>query len=103
MELVALFQSASRTATSSGRAGIQVASIEPSTLLRSDCDRFHAAYLGCTNVIKCIYMLRARPVDSLPGVGARQPFYEVQKRGTGLNEHDGDDLVCMCCPLMCCY
>lgn len=79
--------------TSIGRACMIATFVEPSTPIKTHRDRFNAVGVGCTNAIKWVYPLMARPVDRLPGVRVGQPFYEVRNRGKGLNSHERADLL----------
>lgn len=80
-------------ATSIGRAFMIAAFVEPWTPIQTHRDRFNAVGVGCTNAIKWVYPLMARPVDRLPGVRVGQPFHEVRNRGKGLNSHERADLL----------
>lgn len=87
------FSGALGLATSIGRACMIARYVEPWTPIQTHRDRFNAVGLGCTNAIKWVYPLMARPVDRLPGVRVGQPFHEVRNRGKGLNSHERADLL----------
>lgn len=101
-----LWSGALGMAISVGRACMVAAFVTPWTPIVSNLDRFNAVGLGCTNSIKWVYTLMARPVYRVPGVGVGQPFYEVRNRGKGLNTRERADLldvvmtVCLLCLLI---
>lgn len=88
-----LFSGALGLVTSIGRACMIAAFVEPWTPIRTHRDRFNAVGVGCTNAIKWVYPLMARPVDRMPGVRVGQPFHEVRNHGSGLNSQERADLL----------
>lgn len=80
-------------AASVGRAIAIAATVKPKAPIETHRDRWNAIGTGCTNAIKWIYPLMARPVDRVPGVAVGEPFHNVSLSGAGLNNQEGSRLL----------
>lgn len=79
-------------AASVGRAILIAATVEPKAPIETDRDRWNAIGTRCTNAIKWIYPLMARPVDRVPGVAISEPFHNIRLCGAGLNNKERSKL-----------
>lgn len=80
-------------AASVGRAMVIAATVKPKAPIETDRDRWNAIGTGCTNAIKWIYPLMARPVDRVPGIAPGEPFHDVRLCGAGLNNQERSRLL----------
>lgn len=80
-------------AASVGRAIAIAATVKPKAPIETYRDRWNAIGTGCTNAIKWIYPLMAKPVDCVPGVAVGEPFHNVRLSGAGLNNQERSRLL----------
>lgn len=76
-----------------GRAIAIAATVKPKAPIETHRDRWNAIGTGCTNAIKWIYPLMAKPVDPVPGVAVGEPFHNVRLSGAGLNNQERSRLL----------
>lgn len=79
--------------TSVTRAIIIAATVKPRAPIETHRDRWNAIGTGCTNAIKWVYPLMARPVDRVPGIAVSEPFHNVRLAGAGLTNHERTRLL----------
>lgn len=93
-------------AASVARAIAIAATVKPKAPIEIHRHRWNAIGTGCTNAIKWIYPLMARPVDRLPGIAVGEPFHNVRLCGAGLNNQERSRLLevvmtVRSCPFVC--